>query len=242
LAIVTLESKSATLVPGAGKSSSRRGDGSSLIMKVELSRRASIWLEADKKAFSGDMSLAIREASTEDINGVVDITKGVEGLTDDTDVAGGMSYSASRRTDGAGSGQRPAILFEVFVPAKDMASMVKLSKSGRYPRKAWVDVRGLGYRTARRDAGAQLLWRRHEDQWMLPIVHVSFEMPLHPQHEFTLGYAEPEHAAAQADHRRSAQRIERLLEPIFVRISARLWWAVWILVAVALGVAFWVLR
>lgn len=219
-----------------------RGDGSSLIIKVELARRASIWMESEKGAFAGDMSLAIREASTEDIQGIIEITRGVEGLTDEADVAGGMSYSAPRPTEDGRSGPRSAILFEVFIPAKDMASMVKLSKSGRYPRKAWVDVRGLGYRSARRDAGAQLLWRTQQDLWMLPIVHVSFEVPLHPQHEFTLGYAEPEHVAAQTAQKRSAQRLERLIEPIFVRISARLWWVAWLLLALVVGVAFWVLR
>lgn len=242
MAIVTLESKSATLIPGSGKGSSWRGDGSSLIIKVELARRASIWMESEKKAFAGDMSLAIREASTEDIQGIVEITRDVEGLTDEAGVVGGMSYSAPRQSEEIRSGPRAAILFEVFVPAKDMASMVKLSKSGRYPRKAWVDVRGLGYRTASRDAGAQLLWRMNPERWMLPIVHVSFEVPLHPQHEFTLGYAEPEHVAAQTAQKRSAQRLERMVEPLFVRVSAGLWWAVWVLLALVVGIGFWILH
>ena len=177
----------------------------------------------------------------DDIEALFELTHAAEDSLDKSDVVGSMRYSAARKSTEERVGQKAAIAFEAFVPAKFMASILRLARSGRFPKKVWLDVKGLGYRDAPRRRDATLLWPRQTERSVLPITDVSFEIPHHRQTEFSLVHSEPDPEDPDAASKASARALQ-LLEPIFVRISIRLFWVVWLLLAVVVGLAFWIWR
>lgn len=149
-----------------------------------------------------------------------------------------MRYSPARKASEDGGARRAGISFEVLVPARFMASILRHTRSGRPPRKVWLDVKGLGYRDVARRKSAPLAWPRHDEQPALPITDMSLEFSHRRQTDFSLTHSEPNSNDPKAAKRASARALQTL-EPLWVQLSVRLVWVVWLLVAAIVGLAVW---
>ncbi len=242
MAVVILEPRSATLVSSSTPTPWWRSDEQSiLVMDVRMPHHAGIWLETDEKSFVGDITLSIQAGTIEAVQAILDLVEETDDSLGTADVVGSMRYSAARKSSGLEVGQKAAISLEAFVPPKHMANLLRHVRHGRFPRKIWLDVRGLRYRGAARRKSASLSWPRHSEQPVLLITNVSLEFPHRRQTEFSLVRAASDNDDADASSKASARAIDRL-DPLFFRISGPLAWAVWGLLAVIVGAAFWIVR
>lgn len=212
-----------------------------LVMKAKMPHHAGIWLQSDEKSFAGDITLIIRAASLEAIEAILKLSEGLDDHIESGDVVGSVRYTAARKATDEKVGQPAEIAFEAFVPAKYMGSIVGLAKGGRFPMKVWLDVRGLGYREFSRRRDASFLWPRHTERPELPITDVSFEFPHHRQTDFQLIHAEADAKEGGVADKPSAQTMN-LLEPFWIRVSVRFFWLIWVLLAVIVGLGFWILN
>jgi hypothetical protein len=235
---VILEPNSATLVaPGGRAPFWRRDQGSTLVMDVGLPHHAGIWLGDEERSFAGEVTLSIRAAASEHIDIILKHAEGRDYAPVKEDVAGSARFTAAKKASEDGPARKASITFEAFVPAKFMGSIVGMARKGRFPRKVWVDVRGLGYRTAARQKDSRLSWPEPDRQPVLPITDVSFEFPLHPQRDFQLIHAEGDHTDAETAEKAASAQAMRRVEPFLFRVSAPLFWVVWISVALVVGLA-----
>jgi hypothetical protein len=242
MAVVILEPISATLHPAAGKTQFwQRDHGAVLVMKAKMPHHAGIWLQNDEKTFAGDVTLTIRVAPPEAIEALLKLSEGLDEPLESGDVVGSMRFSAARKATSGAVGQPAEILFEAFVPAKYMGTILGLARGGRFPMKVWLDVKGLGYREFSRRRDASFLWPQHIERPELPITDVSFEFPHHRQTDFQLVHAEPENQGEVAADKPSP-RAMNLLEPLWIRVSVRFFWLIWIVLAVVVGLGFWILH
>jgi hypothetical protein len=242
MAVVILEPISATLFPAAGNTQFwRRDQGAALVMNVRMPHHAGIWLQTDEKSFAGDITLSIRAAPPEAIEAILKLSEGLDDHLEKSDVVGSVRYSPARKATEEKVGQPAEIAFEAFVPAKFMGSIIGFAKGGRFPKTVWLDVKGLGYREFSRRRDASFLWPQHIERSMLPITDVSFEFPHHRQTDFQLVHAEPDgKGGVPAD--KPSPRTLNLLEPFWIRLSVRFFWLIWLLLAVAVGLGFWILH
>ncbi|HEX4862393.1 MAG TPA: hypothetical protein VFV07_14245 [Rhizomicrobium sp.] len=207
-------------------------------MSVRMPHQAGIWLEADDKAFVGDMSLSIRAETAEAVQAILKIASTTDASLEKGDVVGSMCHSAARKASDEGLPQRAMISFEVLVPAKFMGSILRHTRGGRPPQKVWLDVKGLGYRETPRRKSAPLSWPRHVDQLALPITDMSLEFSHRRQTDFSLMHAEPDSEDPKVAKKASARALQRL-EPLWVQLSVRIVWVVWLVVVVVVGLALW---
>lgn len=241
MAVVILEPMSARLAASVGRSPFwRRDQGAVLVMTVRLPHHAGIWLESEEKNFTGDVTLSLCAATMEHLEAIAKLVDDGGALGID-DVVGSMRYTPARRATGEQSAQKAAFEFEAFVPAKFMGDIVRLARRSRFPRKIWLDVRGLGYRSGQRVRDARLSWPQKIDQPALPITDVSFEFPHHPHRDISLFHGDREESEAETASREAAHSVRRL-EPVLIRISARLIWVIWFLVVIVVGMAFLIWR
>ncbi|HWD67858.1 MAG TPA: hypothetical protein VG227_07855 [Caulobacteraceae bacterium] len=242
MAVVILEPISATLHPAAGKAQFwQRDQGAMLVMKAKMPHHAGIWLQNDERSFAGDITLSIRAAPPEAIEAILKLSEGLDEPLETGDVVGSMRFSGARKATGERIGHPAEITFEAFVPAKYMSSIVGLAKGGRFPMKVWLDVRGLGYRDFSRRRDASFLWPQHTERPELPITDVSFEFPHHRQTDFQLVHAEPDGKDGATPDKPSPRALN-LLEPFWIRVSVRFFWLIWIVLAVVIGLGFWILH
>lgn len=240
MAVIILEPRSATLVAGSAEAPFwRRGKGSILVMSVRLPHQAGIWLEGDERAFAGDLILSVRAESTEAVEAFLAIANETDQSLEKGDVVGSVRYSPAVKASGDGGGARRAgISFEVLVPAQFMASILRHTKNGRPPQKIWLDVKGLGYRNTARGKSAPLLWPGHEERPALPITDISLEFSHRRQTDFSLTHSEPNSDDPKVAKKATARALHRL-EPLWVQLSVRMVWVVWLMVAVIVGLALW---
>jgi hypothetical protein len=239
MAVVILEPTSATLVAGPGQSPIwRPAKGSTLVMSVRMPHQAGIWLESDEKSFDGDLKLLIRAETPEAVQSVLQIAQETDQTLKKGEVVGNMRYSAAQRASDERGAQKAEIAFEVLVPVKYMGSILRHTRGGRPPQKVWLDVKGLGHRQTPRGRSAPLSWPGHMDQPALPITDMSLEFSHRRETEFSLVHFQPETNDPLAERKASARALHRL-EPIWVQLSIRMVWVVWLLVVAVVGLALW---
>lgn len=203
-----------------------------------MPHQAGIWLEADDRSFSGDMTLSIRAESTEAVQATLKLANETDDTLSTGDVVGSMRYSPPHSATEEGGRRAAAISFEAMVPANIMGSILRHARSGRPPQKVWLDIRGLGYRDGPRRKSPPLSWPAHEERPALPITDMSLEFPHRRQTEFKLVHAEAHSEDPTASEKARARALNRL-DPVWIRLAVRVGWVVWILLAVIVAWQFW---
>lgn len=125
-----------------------------------------------------EMHLTFRATKPELVEWATERTKGVDDTfkSDDDSVCGTASYHAEWNSRD-GLDQSPAsILFDIYTPSDVMASLVRFAENGRFVKQVTVEVRGMDYGYA--PDGSEKRWPDNADNKMLPIVNVSYDLPL----------------------------------------------------------------
>ena len=134
---ITLEVQSAKLTSEFGSISGKLRAGKwSLNLKVRLPFRESLELGTGEKPNERDMRLIIRETSQDDITYVSEKTKAVEDIFRGKDniPIGTMLYIPAW-ADSDGHNAPASIFYEVYAPAEVMASLVRFTEQGRFPKR-----------------------------------------------------------------------------------------------------------
>jgi hypothetical protein len=182
---ITLDIQSAKLTSKFGTDYGVAGDGKwALSGKVKLMFHERLELgtgeEIGKLGPGGefDMHLTFRDTKPELVEWVTGRTAAVEDtFKDDRDiVCGAVSYHAEWNSKDGLERNPASILIDLFTPPEVMASLVRFAENGRFVKRVTVEVRGMDYGWA--PDGSIKKWPNNAEQKMLPVVNVSYELPL----------------------------------------------------------------
>ncbi|WP_168074249.1 hypothetical protein [Caulobacter sp. SSI4214] len=178
-----------------------------------------------------DMRLTFRNTEPELVEWATERTKGVKDTfrSDEDIVCGTMSYHAEWSSKDGLESTPASIVFDLYTPSEVMASLVRFAESGRFVKQISIEVRGLEYGWA--PDGSVKKWADNTDQKMLPVVNVSYELPL-------LEIPEPDYDDDETKARRAPQTsVGADLAPL-LRESMKLQrWALYALAIIAGAVA-----
>jgi hypothetical protein len=218
---ITLEVQSAKLTSDFGDAGMGRHGKWVLTGTVKLPRRERLELGTGEKASELQMHLTFRDTDAKLVEWATERTKDVEDTfkSDDDAVCGTVTYHEAWEDRHGLDGGPASIIFYVFTPEDVMASLIRFAESGRFLKRVTVDVRGMEYGYA--PDGSEKKWLNNADNKMLPIVAVSYELPLHDEPEDERSPGEPT-TPVGAD-----------LAPILHETLKWLKGAVWLLAAIA---------
>jgi len=173
-----------------------------------------------------EMHLTFRDTKPELVEWATERTKEVEDTfkSDDDIVCGTVSYHPEWNSRD-GLEQTPAsILFDLYTPPDVMASLVRFAENGRFVKRLDVQVRGMDYGWA--PDGSVKKWANNSEHKMLPVVDVSYELPL-------LEEAEPDYGDDETKAQRPQTLVGADLAPL-LRESMKLQrWALYALAVIA---------
>jgi hypothetical protein len=138
-----------------------------------------------------EMYLTFRATKPELVQWATERTKGVDDTfkSDDDVVCGTASYYAEWNSR-EGLDHNPASIgFDIYTPPDVMASLVRFAENGRFVKRVTVELRGMDYGWS--PDGSAKKWLDNADNKMLPIVNVSYDLPLLEQPEDEPGPGEP---------------------------------------------------
>lgn len=224
---ITLDVRSAKLVSKFGSDYSEPDNGRwAVTFAVKLPWPERLELGTGEKPDELDMYLTFRAVDAELVKWATECTKNVEDIfkSDDDKLCGTVSYHKAWEDSDGLHGGAARILFDIYAPPDVMASMVRFAENGRFVRTVTVELRGMKYGYA--PDGSEKRWPENAVDKMLPIVNVSYDLPLleQPEHEPQPG--EPT-TPVGAD-----------LAPILKETVKWLKGAVWLVAAIAGAVVF----
>lgn len=194
---------------------------------VKMPWREALELGTGEKAEQIDMRLTFRETEDELVKWATEQTKNVKGdiATKTGVVTGTVGYHPEwSSSDGIGGG--PAtILFDVYAAPAVMASLIRFAENGRFIKQATIEVRGMEYGYA--PDGSQKKWLNNSEQNMLPIINVTYELPLLEEPESD--YSDDEERAKRAPQ----TPVGADLAPLLRELLKFQKWAMWLLAAIA---------
>lgn len=125
-----------------------------------------------------EMHLTFRATKPELVEWATERTKGVDDTfkSDEDIVCGTASYHAEWSSRDGLDHTPASILFDIYTPPDVMASLVRFAENGRFVKQVTVEVRGMDYGYA--PDGSEKRWPDNADNKMLPIVNVSYDLPL----------------------------------------------------------------
>ncbi len=186
---ITLDIRSAKLVSKFGSDYGVSHDGRwAITFAVKLWWRERLELGTGEKPDELDMHLTFRAVDSGLVGWATERTKNVEDTfkSDSDKLCGTVSYHKAREDPDGLRGRPASILFDIYTPPDAMASMVRFAENGRFVKSVTVELRGMEYGYA--PDGSEKRWPDNADNKMLPIVNVSYELPLLEQPE---DYPEP---------------------------------------------------
>jgi hypothetical protein len=221
---ITLEVLSAKLVSKFGTRDGLSEDGKwAITFSVKLPWRERLELGTGEKPEELDMHLTFRGVDSDLVEWANERTKNVEDTieSDRGKLCGTVSYhSAWQDSDGL-YGSPASILFDVYTPPDVMAAMVRFAENGRFVKSVTVELVGMKYGYLE-----EKQWPDNADGKMLPIVSVSYDLPLLERPEDEPEPGEPT-TPVGAD-----------LAPVLKETLKWLKGTVWLLAAIAVAVVF----
>lgn len=228
MAGITLDVVSAKLTSGFGSEHGIDRDGAWIIATgVKLAWRERLELGTGEKPSEMNWRLSFRETNDDLIEWAKERTKGIEGhLGEDKEGLTGILQYNPAWVDRDGFGGTDASLsFDIFTPAHVLALLLRFAEQGRYPTEINVEVRGLDYGHA--PDGSEKKWLNNAEQKMLPIISVSYELPL-------LEVPEPDYADDETKAKREPRTPVGIdLAPLLRELLKMQKWALLLLGAIA---------
>ncbi|MFC3077812.1 hypothetical protein ACFODL_06900 [Phenylobacterium terrae] len=179
-----------------------------------------------------DMHLTFRHANPDLVEWATERTKDVKDTFSHEDdiVCGTMSYHREWNSKDGLDGRPASILFDLYTPHEVMTSMVRFAENGRFVKSLTLEVRGLEYGWA--PDGSIKKWADNADNKMLPVVNVSYELPL-------LEEPEPDYDDDETKaHRVPQTAVGADLAPLMREMLKFQKWALYALAIIA-GAALW---
>lgn len=224
---ITLDVRSAKLVSKFGSDYGVAHDGRwAITFAVKLPWRERLELGTGEKPDELDMRLTFHGVDSELVEWATERTKDIEDTfkSDRDKLCGTVSYHKAWEDPDGLHGSPASILFDIYTPPDVMASMVRFAENGRFVKSVTVELRGMKYGYA--PDGSEKRWPDNADDKMLPIVNVSYDLPLLEQPEEEPEPGEPT-TPVGAD-----------LAPVLKETLKWLKGAVWLLAAIAGSVVF----
>ena len=219
---ITLDVQSAKLVAKFGDNYGVPDDGGwSITLAVRLPWHERLELGTGEKPDELEMHLTFRRADAELLEWAAERTREVENSSggDQDKLCGTISYHKAWEDSGALRGRPALISFDIFTPPDVMASLIRFAENGRFVKSVTVSLRGMKYGYA--PDGSEKQWPDNDDEKVLPIVRVSYDLPL---------LEEPERPSEPGAPK---TRVGADLYPVLMMSLKWLMGAVWLLVVIA---------
>jgi hypothetical protein len=182
MALITVEVTAARMVAGFGSAEDPRWR---IILEVKPKWPTRLKLgtgeEVGRLVEPGQvvMTVTLKEFDERYIEWVTERTKDVKGRDfedSDAPVIGSMHFHPEWEGRFSDDGRPASIGFDTHTPKDVMASMIRFAEQGRFIREMTFGVRGLSYDG--RPDGSGVEWPENEKVRILPVVSVSYLLPL----------------------------------------------------------------